>query len=335
MKEVKTFVLTVLLCFALSIQCLAADEYLPGGSSVSGGNSTPSVSAGTPISDDEKLPVAVPSASNADTQKENAPTQTDFTNNDGTPGGSSSVGSNSTPSISAGTPAEEKEKSTPPIETLPSKTTTTSRTESSVREVVGQRTEIINIDGLDVPLADGSSVYIPFVDIAKDAYYAEAVAWAYKHDPQITAGVTELSFGPNQTCTRGQMVTFLWRAAGCPEPSGDASRFVDVAAGAYYAKAVAWAVENNITDGVGDGKFDPNGIVNRAQAVTFLYRAKGKPAVTSAAQFTDVAAGEYYADAVAWAVANEVTNGVSDNSFAPNNNCVRGQTVTFLYRAYK
>ena len=193
--------------------------------------------------------------------------------------------------------------------------------------------EIINIDGLDVTLADGSSVYIPFVDIAKDAYYTEAVAWAYAND--ITAGVTELSFGPNQTCTRGQMVTFLWRAAGCPEPTGTASAFSDVAAGSYYEKAVAWAVENGITDGVGDGRFDPNGIVNRAQAVTFLYRAKGKPAATSEAQFTDVAAGEYYADAVAWAVANGITNGVSDNSFAPNANCVRGQTVTFLYRAYK
>ena len=200
---------------------------------------------------------------------------------------------------------------------------------------VDHAAEIINIDGLDVPLADGSTFYIPFVDVAADAYYTEAVAWAYKHDPQITAGVTELSFGPNQTCTRGQMVTFLWRAAGCPEPAGTASAFSDVTAGAYYEKAVAWAVENGITDGVGGGRFDPNGIVNRAQAVTFLYRAKGKPAVASAAQFTDVAAGEYYTDAVAWAVANDITNGVSDNSFAPSDNCVRGQTVTFLYRTYK
>ena len=221
------------------------------------------------------------------------------------------------------------------LDFLPAKSDVTEQFYSEVRAIVGDTTEIINITGLDVPLADGSTFYIPFVDVAADAYYTEAVAWAYKHDPQITAGVTELSFGPNQTCTRGQMVTFLWRAAGCPEPTGTASAFSDVTAGAYYEKAVAWAVENNITDGVGGGRFDPNGIVNRAQAVTFLYRAKGKPAVTSAAQFTDVAAGEYYADAVAWAVANEVTNGVSDNAFAPNNNCVRGQTVTFLYRAYK
>ena len=199
----------------------------------------------------------------------------------------------------------------------------------------GYASPIVNIDAIEVPLADGTTIVLPFLDVPQDAYYTAAVAWAYSHDPQITGGVADDRFDPLATCTRGQMVTFLWRAAGCPEPTGTASAFTDVAAGSYYEKAVAWAVENNITDGVGGGRFDPNGIVNRAQAVTFLYRAKGKPAVTSAAQFTDVAAGEYYADAVAWAVANEVTNGVSDNAFAPNNNCVRGQTVTFLYRAYK
>ena len=208
-----------------------------------------------------------------------------------------------------------------------------SHTVSEVRSIVGSSVEIINIDGLEVPLADGSMFYIPFVDIAADAYYTEAVAWAYAND--ITAGVTELSFGPNQTCTRSQMVTFLWRAAGCPEPTGTASAFSDVAAGSWYEKAVAWAVENKITDGVGGGRFDPNGIVNRAQAVTFLYRAKGAPATTASKSFTDVKSGEFYTDAVAWAVANDVTNGVGDNAFAPNANCVRGQTVTFLYRAYK
>ncbi|MBR3562105.1 MAG: S-layer homology domain-containing protein [Oscillospiraceae bacterium] len=212
-------------------------------------------------------------------------------------------------------------------------TPSSSRTERSVRAIVGSSVEIINIDGLEVPLADGSMFYIPFVDVAADAYYTEAVAWAYAND--ITAGVTELSFGPNQTCTRAQMVTFLWRAAGCPEPTGTASGFSDVAAGSWYEKAVAWAVENKITDGVGDGRFDPNGIVNRAQAVTFLYRAKGAPATTASESFTDVGSGEFYTDAVAWAVANNVTNGVGDNAFAPTANCVRGQTVTFLYRAYK
>ncbi len=205
--------------------------------------------------------------------------------------------------------------------------------ESSVRAVVGPDTQIINIDGLDVTLADGKSVHLPFVDVAKDAYYTEAVAWAYANG--ITSGVTEQSFGPDATCTRGQMVTFLWRAAGKPEPSGTTSAFSDVESGAYYEKAVAWAVENGVTTGVGGDRFDPNGIVNRAQTVTFLYRAKGSPAATANASFADVAAGEYYADAVAWAVANGVTAGVGNNAFAPSGSCLRAQTVTFLYRAYR
>jgi hypothetical protein len=225
---------------------------------------------------------------------------------------------------------------TPKIEEIPAQQEETPKQEDAPTTTGdGYASPIVNIEAIEVPLDDGTSIVLPFLDVPLDAYYTAAVAWAYSHDPQITGGVADDRFDPLATCTRGQMVTFLWRAAGCPEPTGAASAFSDVAAGAYYEKAVAWAVENGITTGMGDGKFDPNGIVNRAQTVTFLYRAKGKPAVTSAAQFTDVAAGEYYADAVAWAVANEVTNGVSDNSFAPNNNCVRGQTVTFLYRAYK
>ena len=199
----------------------------------------------------------------------------------------------------------------------------------------GYASPIVNIDAIEVPLADGTTIVLPFLDVPQDAYYTAAVAWAYSHDPQITGGVADDRFDPLATCTRGQMVTFLWRAAGCPEPTGTASAFSDVAAGAYYEKAVAWAVENNITDGVGDGRFAPNGIVNRAQAVTFLYRAKGAPETAASESFTDVASGAWYENAVAWAVANEITNGVGDNAFAPNANCVRGQTVTFLYRAYK
>ena len=199
----------------------------------------------------------------------------------------------------------------------------------------GYASPIVNIEAIEVPLADGTTIVLPFLDVPQDAYYTEGVAWAYSHDPQITDGVSAERFDPLATCTRGQMVTFLWRAAGCPEPTGTASGFSDVAAGSWYEKAVAWAVENNITDGVGNGRFDPNGIVNRAQAVTFLYRAKGAPATTASESFTDVGSGEFYTDAVAWAVASNVTNGVGDNVFAPNANCVRGQTVTFLYRAYK
>ena len=197
----------------------------------------------------------------------------------------------------------------------------------------GYASPIVNIEAIEVPLDDGSSVVLPFLDVPQDAYYTAAVAWAYSND--ITGGVADDRFDPLATCTRSQMVTFLWRAAGSPEPTGTASEFSDVAAGSWYEKAVAWAVENKITDGVGDGRFDPNGIVNRAQAVTFLYRAKGAPATAASESFTDVKSGEFYTDAVAWAVANDVTNGVGDNAFAPNANCVRGQTVTFLYRAYK
>ncbi|MBR3561161.1 MAG: S-layer homology domain-containing protein [Oscillospiraceae bacterium] len=197
----------------------------------------------------------------------------------------------------------------------------------------GYASPIVNIDAIEVPLADGTTIVLPFLDVPQDAYYTEAVAWAYSND--ITGGVADDRFDPLATCTRSQMVTFLWRAAGSPEPTGTAPGFSDVAAGSWYEKAVAWAVENKITDGVGDGRFDPNGIVNRAQAVTFLYRAKGAPETTASEGFTDVGSGEYYTDAVAWAVANGVTDGVGNNAFAPNNNCVRGQTVTFLYRAYK
>ena len=199
--------------------------------------------------------------------------------------------------------------------------------------ISGYASPIVNIDAIEVPLDDGTSIVLPFLDVPQDAYYTAAVAWAYSND--ITGGVADDRFDPLATCTRGQMVTFLWRAAGCPEPTGTASAFSDVVAGSYYEKAVAWAVENGITTGMGDGKFDPNGIVNRAQTVTFLYRAKGKPATTASESFTDVGSGEFYTDAVAWAVANEITNGMGDGSFAPANNCVRGQTVTFLYRAYK
>jgi len=229
---------------------------------------------------------------------------------------------------------QQPHQETPKPEEKPA-TTGTSSSGGSSGGGGGYSSPIVNIEAIEVPLDDGTSIVLPFLDVPEDAYYTAAVAWAYSHDPQITGGVADDRFDPLATCTRGQMVTFLWRAAGCPEPTGTASAFSDVAAGSYYEKAVAWAVENGITTGVGDGKFDPNGIVNRAQTVTFLYRAKGKPAATASESFTDVPAGEYYADAVAWAVANNITNGMGDGKFAPANSCVRGQTVTFLYRAYK
>ena len=172
---------------------------------------------------------------------------------------------------------------------------------------------------------------LDFADVPTDAYYYEAVKWAAKKG--ITGGIGNGLFGPNQPCTRAQIVTFLWRAAGSPEPKSMSS-FSDVSADSYYAKAVAWAVENGITTGTGDGKFSPDATCTRAQSVTFLFRAIGK-LVDSKAEFSDVLTDSYYANAVAWAVENGVTNGIGDGLFGPDNSCTRAQIVTFLFRAYQ
>ena len=171
----------------------------------------------------------------------------------------------------------------------------------------------------------------PFSDVSTSAYYYEAVKWA--QEKGITGGIGNGLFGPNQPCTRAQIVTFLWRAAGSPEPK-TMSSFADVSMDAYYAKAVAWAVENGITTGTGDGKFSPDATCTRAQSVTFLFRAIGK-LVDSKAEFSDVLTDSYYANAVAWAVENGVTNGIGDGLFGPDNSCTRAQIVTFLFRAYQ
>ena len=172
---------------------------------------------------------------------------------------------------------------------------------------------------------------LDFADVSTDAYYYEAVKWAAKKG--ITGGTGDGTFNPNGACTRAHIVTFLWRAAGSPEPKSTVS-FADVPAGSYYAKAVAWAVENGITLGTGDGTFGPNATCTRAQSVTFLYRALGT-APTTVNGFTDVPADAFYADAVAWAVESGVTNGTSASTFSPNNGCTRAQIVTFLYRTMK
>ena len=170
----------------------------------------------------------------------------------------------------------------------------------------------------------------PFSDIAPSDFCCDAVMWAVAKD--ITNGIGNYTFAPNQPCTRAQIVTFLWRAAGSPAPKS-ASNFTDVPADAYYAKAVAWAVENGITGGTGDGKFSPDATCTRAQAVTFLYRASGSPAVSGNAAFADVAADAYYAAAVTWAEKNGITGGIGGGLFGSGQSCTRGQIVTFLYRA--
>ena len=170
----------------------------------------------------------------------------------------------------------------------------------------------------------------PFTDVSTDAYYYEAVKWAA--DQGITGGIGNGLFGPNQPCTRAQIVTFLWRAAGSPEPKNIIS-FSDVPADSYYAKAVAWAVENGITTGTGDGKFSPDAACTRAQSVTFLFRASEASANGTPA-FSDVAANAYYAEAVKWATDNGITNGIGNGLFGSNNDCTRAQIVTFLWRLY-
>lgn len=170
----------------------------------------------------------------------------------------------------------------------------------------------------------------PFRDVSTDAYYYEAVKWAQKKG--ITGGIGDGLFGPNQPCTRAQIVTFLWRAAGSPVVNY-AMDLADVSGDAYYAEAVRWALSQGITTGTADGKFSPNAPCTRAQAVTFLFRAS-KASADGAPAFSDVAADAYYAEAVKWATDNGITNGTTSSTFSPGSGCTRAQIVTFLWRLY-
>ena len=178
---------------------------------------------------------------------------------------------------------------------------------------------------------EDNSVLNFFYDVPNGAYFYEAVKWAV--DKGITNGLSDTTFGPYESCTRAQIVTFLWRAAGSPEPKAMSS-FTDVPANAYYAKAVAWAVENGITNGMTETTFAPDATCTRGQSVTFLYRAL-KGTASGSANFTDVKSDAFYADAINWAVKNDVTNGTSNTTFSPNADCTRAEIVTFLYRAYQ
>jgi len=170
----------------------------------------------------------------------------------------------------------------------------------------------------------------PFTDVAKTAYYCEAVLWAA--GKRIARGTGASIFSPDGICTRAQAVTFLWRAMGSPEPAGKASPFADVAAEAYYYKAVQWAAEKGIALGTSAATFSPGETVTRAQTMAFLWRAAGKPAAGTENPFSDVAAGAYYESAVLWAVAQKITRGAAPAAFSPEGLCTRAQTVTFLYR---
>ena len=171
----------------------------------------------------------------------------------------------------------------------------------------------------------------PFVDVPEDGFYYESVLWAVENG--ITTGTTETTFDPNGKCQRAQVVTFLWRAKGCPEPTTTENPFTDVKESDFFYKAVLWAVENGITNGTSDTEFSPYAECNRAAVVTFLYRAMGEPAVEGVENpFTDVVATAWYGPAVLWAVENGITNGISATEFGVNTTCNRAQVVTFLYR---
>ncbi len=172
----------------------------------------------------------------------------------------------------------------------------------------------------------------PFTDVEEGAYYYDAVLWAANAEPQVTSGTSATTFSPDATCTRAQVVTFLWRAKGCPEPAIAANPFSDVKQSDYYYRAVLWALENEVTTGTSATTFSPDAGCTRAQVVTFLWRCEGKAAPSSSANpFKDVTGGYYY-DAVLWAVEKNITKGTSDTTFSPDSTCTRGQIVTFLYR---
>lgn len=172
-----------------------------------------------------------------------------------------------------------------------------------------------------------------FTDVHAEDYYYDAVLWAAQEG--VTGGTSDTLFAPNAGCTRAQAVTFLWRAAGSPEPKSADLPFTDVPADAYYAKAVAWAVENGVAKGVSETAFAPNAACTRAQIVTFLWRAQQSPASGGENPFADVSAAAYYYNAVLWAVENDVAKGVSETAFAPDDNCTRAQIVTLIYRCKK
>ena len=178
-----------------------------------------------------------------------------------------------------------------------------------------------------------ASVENPFSDVPTGSWYEAPVLWALENG--ITDGTSDTEFSPDDFCTRGQVVTFLWRAAGEPKAASKVNPFVDVKPTDYYYDAVLWAVEKGITDGMDDTHFEPKGDCSRSQVVTFLYRAFGEPPVGNAGNpFVDVPAADWFTAPVLWAVKEGITDGVTETEFRPKDVCKRGQVVTFLYRAY-
>ena len=171
----------------------------------------------------------------------------------------------------------------------------------------------------------------PFVDVKEKDYFFSAGMWAAERG--ITSGTDETHFSPHMNCSRAQVVTFLWRAAGKPASESEECPFTDVPEDAYYRMAVIWAVEQGITSGVGEEKFAPNAVCTRGQVVAFLYRSAGEPECSGDNRFVDVLPGDYYYKAVIWAAENQITSGVEEGRFGPHQVCSRGQIVSFLFRA--
>ena len=197
-------------------------------------------------------------------------------------------------------------------------------------KTMAEKTHKLGVELVEYITKDEALQPSVFTDVKEGAYYVDAVNWAV--DKKVTSGKTETTFAPNDSCTRAQAVTFLWRAAGSPEPTASEMTFTDVKADSYYDKAVLWAVENKITSGMSDTLFAPDATCSRSQIVTFLYRMQNSPESKAENPFTDVKADAYYANAVLWAVENGVTTGASATTFDPAGDCTRGQIVTFLYR---
>ena len=197
-------------------------------------------------------------------------------------------------------------------------------------KTMAEKTHKLGVELVEYITKDEALQPSVFTDVKEGAYYVDAVNWAV--DKKVTSGKTETTFAPNDSCTRAQAVTFLWRAAGSPEPTASEMTFTNVKADSYYYKAVLWAVENKITSGMSDTLFAPDATCSRSQIVTFLYRMQNSPESKAENPFTDVKADAYYANAVLWAVENGVTTGASATTFDPAGDCTRGQIVTFLYR---
>ncbi|MBE7007403.1 MAG: hypothetical protein E7424_09735 [Ruminococcaceae bacterium] len=204
--------------------------------------------------------------------------------------------------------------------------------DKAAQEAVDKATDAVNAAVAALEPKDDGFLFEDVKDPGK--FYFDPVYWAFYAEPQITKGTDDTHFGPDNACTRGHVVTFLWRAAGEPAPKSTQTPFTDLKPGAFYEKAVAWAVEEGITKGLSDTTFGPDATCTRGQIVTFLWRFKGEPAPKSTqTPFTDVNPNGFYMKAVAWAVENDVTKGLSDTAFGPDATCTRGQVVTFLHRA--